>query len=119
MLGNARLVLVRPHYAGNLGAVARAMCNFGLSQLALVQPFVDLRSEEARRLATHGEPVLESATVVPTFDDAVADCRLVLATSANVEGVYRTHNYGRPDELLPEFVAALDDGPCALVFGPE
>jgi tRNA/rRNA methyltransferase len=42
-----------------------------------------------------------------------------LATSANVEGVYRTHNYGRPDEVLPEVVSALDDGPCALVFGPE
>ena len=119
MLGNARVVLVRPHYAGNLGAVARVMCNFGVRQLTLVAPFADLRAEEARRLATHGEPVLESATVVPTLDEAVADCRLVVATSANVEGVYRTHNYGRPDEILPEVVAALDDGPCALVFGPE
>jgi tRNA/rRNA methyltransferase len=43
----------------------------------------------------------------------------VLATSANVEGIYRTHNYGRPDEVLPSFVNALADGPCALVFGPE
>lgn len=119
MLGNARVVLVRPHYAGNLGAVARVMCNFGVRQLTLVAPFADLRAEEARRLATHGEPILESATVVPTLDEAVADCRLVVATSANVEGVYRTHNYGRPDEILPEVVAALDDGPCALVFGPE
>jgi tRNA/rRNA methyltransferase len=119
MLGNARVVLVRPHYAGNLGAVARVMRNFGFRQLTLVAPFADPRAEEARRLATHGEPVLASATVVPTFDEAVADCGLVVATSANVEGVYRTHNYGRPDEILPEVVAALDDGPCALVFGPE
>src|SRR6476469_3866080 len=95
------------------------MCNFGVRQLTLVAPFADLRAEEARRLATHGEPVLESATVVPTLDEAVADCRLVVATSANVEGVYRTHNYGRPDELLPEIGAALDDGPCARVFVPE
>src|SRR5262245_34790695 len=119
MLSNARVVLVRPHYAGNLGAVARVMRNFGLTQLTLVAPFADLRSEEARRLATHGEPVLDSAVVVQTLDEAVADCRLVVATSANVEGVYRTHNYGRPDEVLPDVVAALDDGPCALVFGPE
>jgi tRNA/rRNA methyltransferase len=119
MLSNARVVLVRPHYAGNLGAVARLMYNFGLRQVALVTPFADPRAEEARRLATHGEPVLESATVVQTLDDAVADCRLVLATSAKVEGLYRAHNYGRPDEVLPEFVAALQDGPCALVFGPE
>jgi tRNA/rRNA methyltransferase len=119
MLSNARVVLVRPHYPGNLGSVARAMCNFGLDQLALVEPFADPKSEEARRLATRGEPVLESAVIVSTLDEAVADCRVVLATSANVEGIYRTHNYGRPEEMLPAVIEALPDGPCALVFGPE
>ena len=119
MLANARVVLVRPHYPGNLGAVARAMCNFGLNQLTLVEPFADPKSEEARRLSTHGEHVLEAAVVVPTLDEAVADCRVVLATSANVEGLYRTHNYGRPEEVLPAVVEVLPDGPCALVFGPE
>ena len=104
MLSNARVVLVRPHYPGNLGSVARAMCNFGLDQLTLVEPFADPKSEEARRLATHGEPVLESAVIVSTLDEAVADCRVVLATSANVEGVYRTHNYGRPEEVLPAVI---------------
>ena len=119
MLANARVVLVRPHYPGNLGAVARAMCNFGLSQLTLVEPFADPKSEEARRLSTHGEHILESAVIVPTLDEAVADCGVVLATSANVEGLYRTHNYGRPEEILPAAIESLGDGPCALVFGPE
>lgn len=119
MLSNARVVLVRPHYPGNLGAVARAMCNFGLHQLTLVEPFADPKSEEARRLSTHGEHILESAIIVPTLDQAVADCRVVLATSANVEGVYRAHNYGRPEEVLSAVVESLIDGPCALVFGPE
>jgi tRNA/rRNA methyltransferase len=95
------------------------MCNFGLHQLTLVEPFADPKSEEARRLSTHGGHVLESALTVATLDDAVADCRLVLGTSGNVEGVYRTHNYGRPEELLPGLFDALPDGPCALVFGPE
>jgi len=45
MLNNARVVLVRTHYPGNLGAVARAMCNFGLNQLTVVEPFADPRSE--------------------------------------------------------------------------
>jgi tRNA/rRNA methyltransferase len=119
VLSNARVVLVRPHYAGNLGAVARVMCNFGLNQLTLVEPFADPRSEEARRLATHGERVLDAAVIAPSLDAAVADCRLVIATSANVEGIYRVHNYGRPEEVLPELVEALEAGPCALVFGPE
>jgi tRNA/rRNA methyltransferase len=119
MLPNARVVLVRPHYPGNLGSVARVMCNFGLNQLTLVEPFADPKAEEARRLATHGEHILESAVTVPTLDDAVADCRVVIGTSGNVEGIYRAHNYGRPEELLPSVVEALADGPCALVFGPE
>lgn len=119
MLTNARVVLVRPHYPGNLGSVARAMCNFGLNQLTLVDPFADPKSEEARRLATHGEHLLETAVIVPSLNDAVADCRVVLATSANVDGVYREHNYGRPEELFPAFAEALNDGPSVLVFGPE
>jgi tRNA/rRNA methyltransferase len=119
MLSNARVVLVRPHYPGNLGSVARVMCNFGLSQFTLVEPFADPESEEARRLSTHGEHILESAVTVPTLDDAVTDCQVVLATSANVEGIYRTHNYGRLEEVLPGLIDALSDGPCALVFGPE
>ncbi len=119
MLSNARVVLIRPHYAGNIGSVARAMANFGLKQLTLVAPFADPQSPEARRLSTHGESILDSATVVESFDAAVADCRVVIGTSANVEGVYRTNNYGRPDEVLPFMIESLRDGPCALVFGPE
>ena len=119
MLTDARVVLVRPHYAGNVGSVARAMRNFGLSQLALVDPIADHKSQEARRLSTHGEPILDAAVIVPTLDEAVADCRFVVATSALVDGVYRSHNHGRPDEVLPELIAALPEGPCALVFGPE
>lgn len=119
MLTNARVVLVRPHFAGNLGAVARVMCNFGLDQLTLVRPFADPKSEEARRLATHGGHLLETARVVETLDDAVADCGYVLATSANVEGLFREQHHGRPDEILPHLLDVLAEGPCALVFGPE
>lgn len=119
MLRNVRVVLVQPHYAGNLGSVARAMANFGLHQLALVAPYADPRAEEARRLATHGSEILDAARIVDSLDDAVADCSVVLGTTGNVEGIYRTHNYGRPDEMLPRITAAMDQSPCALVFGPE
>lgn len=119
MLENARVVLVQPHYAGNVGSVARVMRNFGLKQLTLVAPFADHDSTEARRLATHGISILERAVVVPTFEEAVADCGVVLATSGNVGGLFRQHNYGRPDELFPSFARALAATPCAIVFGPE
>jgi tRNA/rRNA methyltransferase len=119
MLSNCRVVLVRPHFAGNLGATARAMRNFGLRDLVLVEPVADRLAPEARRMSTHGEAILDSARVVATLDEALVDCRLALATSANVEGLYREHAYGRPDEMLARLAAALPAGPGALVFGPE
>lgn len=119
MISNVRVVLVQPHYAGNLGSVARAMANFGLKHLALVAPYADPLSEEARRLATHGEEILSSARILPTLEEAVADCGVVLGTTGNVEGIYRTQNYGRPDEMLSRISMAMDRTPCALVFGPE
>lgn len=119
MIANTRVVLVRPHYAGNVGSVARVMKNFGLRQLTLVAPYADHLSPEARRLSTHGEDLLDSARIVPTLEEAVADCQLVFSTSANVEGLYREGHYGRPDEVLPAFADTLGAGPSALVFGPE
>ena len=119
MLSNARVVLIRPHFAGNIGSVARVMRNFGLTQLTLVEPVADHLSQEARQLSTHGEHLLDAAIVVPTLDDAVADCVCVVGTSASVEGGYRSRAFGRPDEVLQEIIVALPAGPCALVFGPE
>jgi tRNA/rRNA methyltransferase len=119
MLANCRIVLVRPHYPGNVGATARVMRNFGLCDLALVEPVADWNNLESRRMATHSQSILDSACVVATLDEALADCRVVLATSGKVAGLYRENSYGRPDEMLPRVVKALPDGPCALVFGPE
>lgn len=119
MLTHCRVVLVRTHYAGNIGAAARAMKNFGLCDLVLVDPVADVAAHQARMLATNGVDVLDAARVVPTLDDAVADCGMVLATSGLTLGTRRETARGTPAEWMPTFVAALDAGPCALVFGPE
>jgi tRNA/rRNA methyltransferase len=114
-----RVVLVRPHYAGNLGATARVMHNFGLSRLVLVDPIADRSSVEARRLATHGEFILDQAVIVPDLQTAVADCVLVAATSAKVAGVIRQTVSGSIRELMPRVAESMNAGPVALVFGPE
>src|SRR5438105_1346293 len=88
-LSGCRVVLVRTHYPGNLGAAARVMRNFGLSELVLVDPVASVNDLEARRIATHGLPVLDAARVVPELGDAVADCVYVLATSALADGEVR------------------------------
>ena len=83
---NARVVLVRTEVAANLGATARVMRNFGLTDLALVSPAADPRDLHARALATHGEEILDRCRVVADLGEAVADCVLVAATSARTGG---------------------------------
>jgi tRNA/rRNA methyltransferase len=118
-LDRCRVVLVRPHYAGNLGAVARVMRNFGLRHLVLVDPVASPQHRDAAMMAVHGLDVLTSARTVPTLTDAVADCALVLATSGEVGGLARKGFWGTPEEKVPALLAALDRGPAAVVFGPE
>jgi tRNA/rRNA methyltransferase len=116
---NCRIVLVRPKFAGNVGATARVMRNMGLRELVLVSPEADIADRQARRLSTHGEAILNQARVVADLGAAVADCVLVAGTSARVGGLFRRQSVGTPDVLMPRVVEALAGGPVALVFGPE
>jgi tRNA/rRNA methyltransferase len=118
-LTRCRVVLVRTHYPGNLGAAARVMRNFGLTDLVLVDPVTSVNELEARRMATHGLPVLDAARVVPDLGDAVADCVFTLATSGLANGVVRQTFVGTPPEKFPALLEAMAAGPVALVFGPE
>ncbi len=119
MLSRCRVVLVRPHYAGNVGSAARVMRNFGLSDLVLVDPVADIQSLDATMMATRGLPILKAARVVPTLAEAVADCGWVLATSGETGGVLRQGFWGTPDEQVPMLLRVLADQPTAVVFGPE
>ena len=76
-----RIVLVATSHPGNIGAVARAMKNMGLSQLHLVAPH-GFPHPEASARAAGADDVLAGAQVHPTLSDAVADCGLVIGTSA-------------------------------------
>ncbi len=80
-LDNIRIVLVNTSHPGNIGGVARAMKNMGLSRLVLVQPrqFPD---EQAVWRAASALDVLEGAVVTETLDEAIADCQFVVGTSA-------------------------------------
>src|SRR5437763_13293106 len=100
MLHRCRVVLVRTHYPGNLGAAARVMRNFGLTDLVLVDPVTSTNELEARRMATHGLPILDAARVVPDLGEALGDCVFTLATSGLADGVVRQTFVGSPREKL-------------------
>jgi len=80
-LDNIRIVLVNTTHPGNIGAVARAMKNMGLSELYLVAPLRYPADEATWRAANAGD-VLQRAVVVESFDEAIADCSLVIGSSA-------------------------------------
>jgi tRNA/rRNA methyltransferase len=110
-----RFVLVRPRIAENVGAAARALANFGLDDWALVAPPAgDLAA--GRRLAVHAEPLIEGVLAVPSLDEAVADCALVIGTtSRRVRGRHPL----LPEEAARAAAELAPRGRTALVFGGE
>lgn len=116
-LRNIRVVLARPIYGGNLGAVCRAMKNMGLADLALVQPSPELDFHEAHKYALHAEDVLNERKQFESVQDAVADCAVVAATSGQ-KGLYRSHAR-TPRELAPRLLETALEHRAALLFGPE
>jgi tRNA/rRNA methyltransferase len=118
-LSRVRVVLVEPQEPMNVGAVARAMRNFGLARLYLVNPAPRVGppwAREAYWLAVHAEEILDRAVAVDSLMEALADVQLVVATT------------GRPRELYPAPVVPAwkvparvlsVEGEVALVFGRE
>ncbi len=80
-LDNVKVVLVETSHTGNMGSAARAMKTMGLSQLCLVNPIIKPDSQ-AISLSAGASDIIKNAQIVPTLDDAIADCTLVIGTSA-------------------------------------
>jgi len=115
---NLCIVLVNPGNDGNIGAVARSMLNFGITDLRVVGRTGEW-SEEARNRAKNAQTVLDSAKLVRTFVDAISDCSVVIGTSGKREDGDKTamRHFLLPEEL-PERLSGTD-GRVAMVFGPE
>ena len=116
MQENIKIVLMQTFHPGNIGAAARAMKNMGLSQLVLVNP-VDFPSEEAVSRAGQATDVLEQAQVVTSLDEAIADCQLVIATSARDRSIRLPSLTS--EQVGTEVVNESKQGKVAIVFGRE
>lgn len=100
----------------NIGAAARAMSNFGFHRLRLVNPY-DVAFQNARS-AVGAASTLAAAQVYPTVAEAVADCSLVVGTTA-VGHRDLQHSLVRLENGAGVIRAHLAAGPCALLFGSE
>ncbi len=113
---NIRIVMVHTTHPGNIGAVARVMKNMCLSELYLVKPRV-FPSEEAIARSSGAVEVLENAVVCATLEEAIADCSLVVGTSAREREVnWPVYD---PRECAGLMVEASKTSPVALLLGRE
>ncbi len=109
------IVLVRPQLGENIGKAARAMLNFGLTEMRLVTPRDGWPNPDAGPAAAGADIVLEQAQVFGSLAEAVADCAHVYATTVRKRGV--TKPVVTPEEAAREIHQA--EGRSAYVFGPE
>jgi tRNA/rRNA methyltransferase len=109
------IVLVRPQLGENIGKAARAMLNFGLTEMRLVTPRDGWPNPDAGPAASGAAEVLERAQVFASVAEAVADCAHVYATTVRKRGV--TKPVLTPEAALREIHA--QHGRSAILFGPE
>jgi len=112
------VVLVEPQLGENIGAAARAMANFGLSQLRLVKPVQGWPNPKANVMAAGADRILDAVTLYDSLDAAIADCSFVAAATA------RGHDQAKPvvgpDEAARLIAPRVAGGETvAIVFGRE
>jgi tRNA/rRNA methyltransferase len=93
----------------NIGAVARAMGNFGLSELRIVTPRDGWPNPAAIAMAAHAKPVIEQAKLFDSVEAAIADCHYVVAATARQRDMQKPHLTPKSwcDQPKPERTALL------------
>ena len=115
-LQNIRIVMIGTSHPGNIGAAARAMLNMSIERLALVAPQCKI-GEVAYARASGANQVLDNRETHTQLADAVADCKLVIATTARRRSLAWPEF--APRQMVENLFALDDDSQVALVFGRE
>lgn len=117
LLDNLCIVMVETSHPGNIGSAARAMMTMGVSDLRLVAPQKPF-SHDTWALASGADDIVKNARIVPDLQTAIADCQVVIGSSARSE---RTLRWPQMDSRECGIYAAekLPQARVALVFGRE
>jgi len=116
--GGPAVILVRPQMGENIGTAARAMLNFGLTDLRLVEPRDGWPNIKAINAAARATDVLDNVRVFDTTAEAVADLRHVFATTARPRFMLKPIKSPQEAALDMRQWQALDE-PCGILFGRE
>jgi tRNA/rRNA methyltransferase len=112
------VVLVKPQIEGNVGAIARAMMNFGLEELRIVSPECEI-GLDARRRAMHAEGILQNAKLYSSLDEALSGSDMIVGTSG--VSTVNEKKFSRititPRELADKICGF--DGTILILFGQE
>ncbi|MCI5045857.1 MAG: RNA methyltransferase [Aquisalinus sp.] len=112
------IVLVEPQMGENIGAAARAMLNFGLTGLRIVNPRDGWPNAAAGAMAAGASTVVDNARVFDTVEEAIADCTYVLATTARKRELHLP--VYEPAEAAEALLPRVSGGEtCAILFGGE
>jgi tRNA/rRNA methyltransferase len=109
------IVLVRPQLGQNIGKAARAMLNFGLTDMRLVAPRDGWPNPDAGPAASGADVVIERAEVFSSTREAIADCPLVFASTVRRRDLVMP--VLGPEEMADRMAAS--PGRSAILFGPE
>ncbi|MCW2308354.1 RNA methyltransferase [Rhodobium gokarnense] len=112
------VILVETQLGENIGAAARAMANFGLSEMRLVNPRDGWPNERARAAASRADHIIDTVKLFDTPEEAVADLAVVYATTARSREM--TKPVAGPDEAAARMAGLMGQGVATgLMFGRE
>lgn len=112
------IILVEPQLGENIGAAARAMANFGLRELRIVNPRDGWPHEAARSSAALALEIVDHARLYPSLAEAVADLHYVAATTARSR--FLAKPVLAPDTAVAEVFERREAGlRCGILFGKE
>jgi tRNA (cytidine32/uridine32-2'-O)-methyltransferase len=117
MAEQIRIILVSPSHPGNIGATARAMKTMGLSELCLVNPCEDFPSQTATAMAAGADDILKNAQICDNLDHALADCQLIIGTSARLR--HLAVQMLDPEQCATLATDTAQTAKVAIMFGRE
>lgn len=114
---NVIILWHQPQLAENLGAVARAMGNFSLTQLRLIAPLCSPLDDKAIATSAGADRILQQAQIFETLEEATADLHWLYGTCATVRHIIK--HYTPIHEAAPQIITQALNNKTGILFGPE